>query len=111
MYLLIDTTSFNADNKPNRALLFIALAASGWAPVAHMAFISGLPGVQNFPTQEWGAMAMFYLAGVIVYVTRVPERYFPGTFDIWVSKSTQALALLSKWQEKLSTDKVCVVGS
>ena len=39
-------------------------------------------------------MAMFYLAGVIVYVTRVPERYFPETFDIWVSESTQALALL-----------------
>lgn len=30
-------------------------------------------------------MAGFYLGGAYLYVSRVPERWFPGKFDIWVN--------------------------
>ena len=68
-----------------RTLLFIGLAASGFASVAHMAIVERLAGLQDFPIQAFALMAVFYLSGAIFYVARVPERFSSGTFDIWVS--------------------------
>ena len=31
-------------------------------------------------------MGVLYIIGAIMYATRVPERWFPGKCDIWVSK-------------------------
>ncbi len=76
--------------KHARTSLFIGLAASGCAPLAHMAIVEGMTGVQDFPIREMGMMAIFYLTGAIVYVTRVPERFYPGTFDIFVSDVRRA---------------------
>lgn len=50
-----------------------------------MAIVEGMAGVQDFPIREMGMMAIFYLSGAIIYVTHVPERFYPGTFDILVS--------------------------
>ncbi|KAL9123678.1 MAG: hypothetical protein Q9217_006914, partial [Psora testacea] len=66
-----------------RTSLFIGLSASGFAPVAHIAVVEGMAGLQNFPLQEWAIMALFYLAGAVFYNTHVPEKFSPGTFDIW----------------------------
>jgi len=30
-------------------------------------------------------MAVLYIVGAIIYAVRIPERLFPGKFDIWVS--------------------------
>lgn len=68
-----------------RTSLFIGLAVSGFASVAHMALIERSAGLQDFPMQAFALMAVFYLSGAIFYVARVPERFSPGTFDIWVS--------------------------
>lgn len=74
-----------ADCKLLRSLVFIGLAVSGLAPVAHIAINEGMTGLDNFPLRDWGVMALFYLAGAIIYVARIPEKFFPGTFDLWVS--------------------------
>ena len=74
-----------ANCKPRRTSLFIGLAASGFASVAHMAIVERLAGLQDFPIQAFALMAVFYLSGAIFYVARVPERFYPGSFDIWVS--------------------------
>ena len=28
-------------------------------------------------------MGVLYLTGALIYTTRMPERFFPGKFDIW----------------------------
>jgi hypothetical protein len=32
-------------------------------------------------------MGCLYILGALFYALRVPERFFPGKFDIWVSSS------------------------
>lgn len=31
--------------------------------------------------QYYGLMAALYIAGVLIYIARVPERFYPGKFD------------------------------
>lgn len=76
---------FLLNTRYSRTLLFIGLAASGFASMAHMAIVERLAGLQDFPIQAFALMAVFYLLGAIFYNSRVPERFFSGTFDIWVS--------------------------
>ncbi|KAL3894923.1 MAG: hypothetical protein SGCHY_004992 [Lobulomycetales sp.] len=61
---------------------FVALALSGIIPSTHIFFKYG-------SVYWWGVgggwlvlMAALYLAGVAVFVTRVPERFAPGRFDL-----------------------------
>jgi predicted membrane channel-forming protein YqfA (hemolysin III family) len=50
-----------------------------------MAIVEGMAGLRNFPIQKTSLMALFYLSGAVIYVIRVPEKFCPGIFDIWVS--------------------------
>lgn len=63
----------------------MGLGASAFASVAHMIIVEGTASLWNYPIQSWTLMASFYLAGIAFYLTRVPEKFSPGTFDIWVS--------------------------
>lgn len=65
-----------------------------------MAIVEGMVGLQNFPIQKWVIMALFYLAGAVVYVARVPEKLSPGTFDIWVSEIREDPVHLERVKEK-----------
>lgn len=38
-------------------------------------------------------MGCLYILGALFYALRVPERFFPGKFDIWVSLNTILTAL------------------
>ncbi|CAA6667732.1 unnamed protein product [Spirodela intermedia] len=64
-----------------RAALFFATAFSGVVPAVHGA-------VANWedprrPAAAWEAcMAAFYATGTMFYVTRIPERWRPGGFDL-----------------------------
>jgi adiponectin receptor len=66
-------------------LVFIGFALTGVVPELHF-------------FQQYGASALFqvvdvfhivfvsaalYLVGAFVYVRRIPERWWPGAFDIW----------------------------
>ncbi|MCJ1431235.1 hypothetical protein MMC27_000586 [Xylographa pallens] len=68
-----------------RALVFIALGCSGFAPIVHMFVRDGLQGLSNFPMSYICASSMLYLTGTAIYVTRSPEKRWPGLFDYWVS--------------------------
>lgn len=52
----------------------------------HMAMVEGMAGLQNFPIRKISLMALCHLSGAAIYVLRVPEKFWPGTFDIWVSE-------------------------
>lgn len=62
-----------------RTLAFVSSGAFCAAPVLHYALdfgFSKLPHVFTF--EAWGFIVslLFYVLGVVVYVMRIPERYF-----------------------------------
>jgi adiponectin receptor len=65
--------------------MLIALAGSAFAPIVHMGTIEGVAGVAHFPLIHMAIVSMCYLVGTGFYVTHVPEKLWPGTFDLWVS--------------------------
>jgi adiponectin receptor len=71
--------------KHHRSLVFTALAASGIAPLLHISpLLQGRDGLRNFSVRHIATTCSCYAVGMTIYVARVPERLFPGVFDIWV---------------------------
>uniref|UniRef100_A0A0D3HUY5 Uncharacterized protein n=1 Tax=Oryza barthii TaxID=65489 RepID=A0A0D3HUY5_9ORYZ len=80
--------------RPLRAALFSGLAASGVVPVAHkLALYGGAVREAATSARCEAAMGALYALGVAVYAARVPERWFPGRFDL-VGHSHQLFHLL-----------------
>lgn len=50
----------------------------------HASIIDGIEVLGYFPLAHAIGMGSFYGTGVIFYITRFPEKYFPEQFDIWV---------------------------
>uniref|UniRef100_A0ACD5TUU5 Uncharacterized protein n=1 Tax=Avena sativa TaxID=4498 RepID=A0ACD5TUU5_AVESA len=66
-----------------RAALFACMAASGLVPIVHKLLVFGARPEAVLTTGYEVAMGAFYLAGVVVYGARVPERWLPGKFDLF----------------------------
>lgn len=64
----------------------MALALSGFMPIAHIALVEGTEGLWRFPLVNIAVTCGSYLVGTGFYIYRVPEKHFPGYFDIWVSR-------------------------
>jgi len=63
-----------------RLNVFLGLGVSGAIPFVHM-FIRDEP---HLPVLAYVIlMGAIYLAGAAIYLYQVPERWFPGTFDIF----------------------------
>ena len=65
-----------------RAGLFACMGMSGLVPILHKMLVFGDRPEAVLTTGYEMAMGAFYLAGVVVYATRVPERWMPGRFDL-----------------------------
>ncbi|CAF1353811.1 unnamed protein product [Adineta steineri] len=76
--------------RPFKAILFIALGLYGAAPATHACILHGLPRMFEMGFLYLCIMAVAYIGGGIAYAVRVPERFFPGRFDI-VGQSHQIL--------------------
>jgi adiponectin receptor len=67
-----------------RAGMFIALGLSGLVPAIHYVITFGSYKAFNVGGLGWLVlMATFYITGACLYAARIPERLFPGKFDIW----------------------------
>ncbi|KAJ1697135.1 hypothetical protein LUZ63_005647 [Rhynchospora breviuscula] len=76
-----------------RAALFSCMGVSGLVPVLHkLIWFHYRPEVVTSTVFE-AFMGLFYGLGVTIYATRVPERWFPGRFDL-VGHSHQLFHLL-----------------
>lgn len=65
-----------------RAFLFLTMGFSGVIPAAHAVILHwGHPHIYVALGYEL-AMAILYATGAAFYVTRIPERWKPGAFDI-----------------------------
>ena len=66
--------------------MFIALGLSGVVPAMHYVITDGFYEAVNFAALGWLVlMAFLYITGAVIYAVRIPERIWPGKFDIWVS--------------------------
>ncbi|XP_060582534.1 adiponectin receptor protein-like [Ruditapes philippinarum] len=67
-----------------RAGVFIAFGLSGVIPAIHIVSTVGFWDAVNKASLGWLVlMAFLYITGAIIYAVRIPERFFPGKFDIW----------------------------
>lgn len=70
--------------RPLRAGVFVALGLSGVVPAMHYVITDGFWHAINFAALGWLVlMALLYIVGAVIYAARIPERIFPGKFDIW----------------------------
>jgi len=67
--------------------VFVALGLSGVIPTTHYIITDGLwNAVQKASLGYLLLMAFLYILGAVIYAMRIPERLYPGKFDIWVSR-------------------------
>ncbi|THC92439.1 hypothetical protein EYZ11_008081 [Aspergillus tanneri] len=64
------------------ALVFFLLAASGLAPIFHVAVFEGTAGLEKFPLKSLSVTCSSYAVGTTAYVSRFPERFWPRRFDL-----------------------------
>ncbi|KAL0739254.1 hypothetical protein Bca4012_015464 [Brassica carinata] len=68
--------------RPFRAALFLTMGFSGIVPVSHLVYLHrDHPNVLVALVYEL-AMAVLYATGAGFYVSRIPERWKPGAFDV-----------------------------
>ena len=66
--------------------LLIAFGWSGVIPAIHLVSTYEATLVMRQVAVEWIILMSFlYTASAVTYATRIPERFFPGKCDIWVS--------------------------
>lgn len=68
--------------------VFVGLGLSGVVPTLHFVISEGLFKATTMGQMGWLLlMAALYITGACLYAARIPERFFPGKCDIWVSRS------------------------
>ncbi|CAH8505068.1 unnamed protein product [Schistosoma intercalatum] len=79
--------------RPIRAGVFMGLGLSGVIPCIHTVILDGFFHSVIQGSLGWLIlMAVLYLSGATIYAVRVPERLFPGRFDIWFYTITTIIA-------------------
>ncbi|KAK2984177.1 hypothetical protein RJ640_000193 [Escallonia rubra] len=65
-----------------RAFLFVAMGLFGLIPAIHVVIVNGSEPQRNITLAYEAVMALSYLIGTVFYVSRIPERWKPGWFDL-----------------------------
>lgn len=65
-----------------RAMLFVAMGLFGLVPAVHAVVVNWNEAKRNVTLAYESVMALSYLTGTAFYVTRIPERWKPGFFDL-----------------------------
>ncbi|KAL5729657.1 Adiponectin receptor protein 1 [Ranunculus cassubicifolius] len=82
VYTLLSPLLSTKEYRRFRALLFFSMGFSGIVPAIH-ALIVNWNEPRRFVTLAYeSAMALSYAIGTLFYVTRIPERWRPGWFDL-----------------------------
>ncbi|KAF2652263.1 adiponectin receptor protein 1 [Lophiostoma macrostomum CBS 122681] len=63
-----------------RVLFYVSLAATGFLPVGQLAATRGVAWAYYFYAPVTKSI-LVYLLGALMYASKVPECWFPGTFD------------------------------
>lgn len=82
--------------RPVRAGVFMAFGLSGVIPAIHYVYMEGWFNDISRASLGWLVlMGLLYILGAMFYALRIPERWFPGKFDLWVSHSTSSRSELN----------------
>ncbi|XP_074274020.1 heptahelical transmembrane protein 1-like [Silene latifolia] len=65
-----------------RAVLFVCMGLFGLIPAIHACVLNWTNPRRNLTLAYEGGMALSYLIGTGFYVSRIPERWKPGWFDL-----------------------------
>ncbi|GFP85825.1 heptahelical transmembrane protein 1 [Phtheirospermum japonicum] len=68
--------------RPLRTLLFLSMGLFGLFPAVHGLIVNWNDPHRNITLVYESVMALSYIIGAMFYVTRVPERWRPGWFDL-----------------------------
>lgn len=69
--------------RPYRAGMFIALGLSAVFPIIEAVLTHGVAKVEREMALSYCTVqGAFYIVGAIIYACRIPEKYYPKTFDI-----------------------------
>lgn len=63
-------------------------------PLFHSEFLLDSKYLDDFIIWPWGIGGALYIGGAVMYMKRVPERIWPGHFDICVRDSLLFYILL-----------------
>ncbi|KAI8827154.1 putative hemolysin-III channel protein Izh2 [Fimicolochytrium jonesii] len=84
MYTSLASRFSTPNHRDIRTASFVGLGLSGLIPLLHGFYLHGIAtSIEAVSFWHLMGMAAFYIVGAIVYTLRVPERIFPGRFDIW----------------------------
>lgn len=68
--------------------MFLVFGLSGIIPAVHYTVREGLEvALSRAALGPLALMGSLYVLGAVFYAVRVPERWFPGKCDLWVSIS------------------------
>ncbi|KAH7574373.1 hypothetical protein JRO89_XS03G0287900 [Xanthoceras sorbifolium] len=82
VFTLLSPTLSTGKFRAFRALLFSSMGFFGIVPAIHGSFVNWDNPKRNVTLAYESAMGLFYVSGTVFYVTRVPERWKPGWFDL-----------------------------
>src|SRR5262249_20353126 len=72
--------------RPFRAAMFVAMGLSAIVPISHGLYIYGLEQLDRQIGLRWLVLqGVLYILGAGIYAARVPEKWWPGGFDVWGS--------------------------
>jgi adiponectin receptor len=68
-----------------RASLYVGLGLSAVVPVFHGLMVYGYSHLNRNMGVKWVVLqGALYISGAALYAARIPEKYYPGTFDIYL---------------------------
>jgi len=67
-----------------RAVMFSALGLWGAIPICHQLLVNGHVWHVRTALSLDLLMGATYLIGATIYALRIPERWYPGRFDVWL---------------------------
>lgn len=79
---LLSPTLSSGKFRPLRTILFASMGLFGLVPAIHAAILNWSNPRRNLVIAYEASMALSYLIGAGFYVSRVPERWKPGWFDL-----------------------------
>ena len=79
------------NNHHSISVLLLVFGWSGIVPAIHLISEYGVELVMRQVALDWmGLMSFLYTLSAVTYATRIPEKFFPGKCDIWVSRMTSS---------------------
>ncbi|KAF9617362.1 hypothetical protein IFM89_036283 [Coptis chinensis] len=79
---LLTPSHSSKECRPFRALLFFLMGFSGIVPAIHALIVNWSEPRRFIALAYESAMALSYAVGTLFYVSRIPERWKPGLFDL-----------------------------